>query len=318
MKSFLSCDWGISSFRLRYVKIPAVEVDYVNSSDKGIAATFNRWKQHGMNEDERFSFFRTIIADHISQLEDKLEASLKGIPLVISGMASSSIGMIELSYKQLPFKADGSDLQILKIKSNKDFEHDIFIISGARTDDDVMRGEETQLVGCNLTGNKKALYVFPGTHSKHILVKKGKAVSFKTFMTGEFFELLSKKSVLNSSVGRGGKFSKENKKAFKAGVAEAQRSVILHSSFLVRTNQLLKKMEAEKNYYYLSGLLIGTELRECVKNRDLPITLVSTGELGLLYRSAFKALGLKRNTRSMDSTLALIRGQLTILKNFNQ
>src|SRR5262245_12577368 len=101
-------------------------------------------------------------------------------------MASSSIGMIEVPYKETQFKADGSDLKVKKIDRSKDFEHDTFIISGARTNNDVMRGEETQLAGCKDTGDKKSLYIFPGTHSKHILVKKGIAVSFKTFMTGEF------------------------------------------------------------------------------------------------------------------------------------
>lgn len=318
MKSFLSCDWGVSTFRLRHVQVPGSKFVSFDNQDQGIAATSNQWKETARNEEDRFLFFRNVIDDHIHHLEDKQKASLKGIPLVISGMASSSIGMIEIPYKEVPFKADGSDLQVIKIKSSREFEHDTFIVSGVRTNDDVMRGEETQLAGCKTTNDKKRLYVFPGTHSKHILVKKGTAVSFKTFMTGEFFELLSKKSVLKSSVNHGEEFSSEDKRAFNAGVVEAKRSVILHSSFLVRTNQLLKKMDAEKNYYYLSGLLIGTELLDCVKNKNLFITLVATGELELLYRLAFKQLGLKANKRSIDATFALVRGQLSILRNFNR
>jgi len=315
MKNFLSCDWGVSSFRLRYVQLPGQDFDSIENPNNGIATTFDLWKKSGKSEEERFPFFRNVIADHIRQLEDKLKISLKEIPLVISGMASSSIGMIEVPYKRTPFKADGSDLQIMKIKRNKDFEHDIYIISGVRTNNDVMRGEETQLAGCKKLNDKKRSYIFPGTHSKHILVKKGTVVSFKTFMTGEFFELLSKKSILSSSVSRGEKFSREDKRAFNAGVIEAQCSGILHSSFLVRTNQLLKKMEPGKNYYYLSGLLIGAELSECVTNKKATITLVAFGELRQLYMSAFKVLGLKENVRTIDSTIALLRGQLLILKN---
>ena len=318
MKSFLSCDWGISTFRLRHVQVPGPKFVSFESHDKGIAATFKQWKQTARNEEDRYSFFRNVIDDQIRHLETKQKTSLKGVPLIISGMASSSIGMIEIPYKGAPFKADGSDLHVIKIKSSREFEHDTFIVSGVRTNDDVMRGEETQLAGCKETNDKKRLYIFPGTHSKHILVKKGTAVSFTTFMTGEFFELLCKKSILSSSVaGRKG-FSAEDKKAFKAGVIESQRSNILHSAFLARTNQLLNKMGPGKNYYFLSGLLIGSELGECATNKDLSVTLVAAGELQLLYRSALKILGLKKNVQAMDSTLALIRGQSAILKNFNQ
>ena len=314
MKSFLSCDWGISSFRLRYIQTSEGKFDSVESTEKGIAATFERWKQSGKAEEKRFAFFRSVIGDHIRQLEDKLKTSLKEIPLVISGMASSSIGMIGIPYKKVPFKSDGSDLQVVKIKRNNDFAHDLLIISGVRTNDDVMRGEETQLAGCKETNGKKRLYIFPGTHSKHVLVKKQFAVSFKTYMTGEYFDLLSKKSILHSSIRGGEGFSGINKKAFDQGVIEAQRSIILHSSFLVRTNELLKKWEPGRNYYYLSGLLIGAELSECAANKNLSVILVASGELRQLYMTALKTLGLKKNLRSVDSTLALIQGQSMISK----
>jgi len=324
MKNFLSCDWGTSFFRLRYVQVPGLQFESVETSD-GIAVTFEAWKQK-QNEsgkqsgsegrNERFLFFRNVIAGHLQLLEEDVGISLKGIPLVISGMASSSIGMMEIPYKQAPLRADGSDLEVVTVKRSKDFDHDIFIISGIKTADDVLRGEETQLAGCWKPADKEQLYIFPGTHSKHILVKKGSAINFKTYMTGEFFELLSRKSILASSVRSGGELSvKANRKAFNDGVKEAQRSSLLHASFLVRTNQLLKEMDPVNNYYYLSGLLIGTELCGCAESKPTPIILVAPGELKQLYLSAFKILGLKNNVRSTDSTLALLRGQLKILKN---
>ena len=67
MKSFLSCDWGVSSFRLRYIQMPGQGFESIESPDKGIAATFDLWQQSGRSEGERFSFFRNVIADHIFQ-----------------------------------------------------------------------------------------------------------------------------------------------------------------------------------------------------------------------------------------------------------
>src|SRR5450432_1404958 len=123
-------------------------------------------------------------------------------------MASSTLGMVELPYKELPFLADGSDLRVETIYANGLFHHDVLLISGARTGDDVMRGEETQLVGCALgagyaTQAGEQVFIFPGTHSKHVVVREGRVIAFKTYMTGEFFELLSKKSILAGDVEAG-------------------------------------------------------------------------------------------------------------------
>jgi len=220
MQNFLSCDWGTSFFRLRYVQAPGLKFESVERAE-GIAATFEAWKtkKEKEKESERFLFFRNVIVKHIRFLEKKVKTSLDAVPLVISGMASSSIGMLEIPYKECPFKADGSDLRVVNIKATKDFNHETFIISGIKTKDDVLRGEETQLIGCNQGKVNDGLYIFPGTHSKHVLVKKGIAVSFKTYMTGEFFELLSQKSILSASIRNNGKLSgKENKLAFAEGV----------------------------------------------------------------------------------------------------
>lgn len=319
MQHFLSCDWGTTFFRLRYVQIPGLKFELVESAE-GIAAIYEAWKKKSEKENgsagSRFVFFRNIIEQHIRLLEEQLGLSLDGVPIIISGMASSSIGMIELPYKKAPFKVDGSDLEVKRMDRSTEFNHDIFIISGVRTEDDVLRGEETQLAGCANASNN--LYIFPGTHSKHIVVKNRLAVSFKTYMTGEFFELLSQQSILSVSVRGGGKITgKKNKQAFADGVKEAQGSNLLHSSFLVRTNQLLKKIDSGSNYYYLSGLLIGTELSACSKGTRIPITLAASGELRQLYLAAFKVLAMK-NIRSTDSSLALLRGQLKILTHVVQ
>src|SRR5690606_1274417 len=129
----------------------------------------------------------------IQALQDKVKVSLKGTPLVISGMASSAGGMIELPYAAVPSAADGSGFIVKTIEESGSFRHPIHIISGVRTADDAMRGEETQLAGCFLSPDTHAeeqLFIIPGTHSKHIAVKEGRITGFKTYLTGEFFSLL--------------------------------------------------------------------------------------------------------------------------------
>jgi 2-dehydro-3-deoxygalactonokinase len=184
MKGFISCDWGSTALRTRIVDAEKQSVLVETVSDQGISATFTLWKQSGSSEESRLLFYLNILNNQIDILERQSGFSLKKEDLVISGMASSNIGMMELPYKEVPFHVDGSDLHIKMIQISDDFRHEILLISGAKTQNDVMRGEETQLVGCDMTkGRGKRIFIFPGTHSKRVLIKDNKAIDFKTYMT---------------------------------------------------------------------------------------------------------------------------------------
>jgi len=312
MKKFLSCDWGTSSFRLMLVEIAGAKIIAAENSDHGIAKVFELWKQGRQPEDGRFFFYLNIIGRHIDALQKKLNSSLDGFPLVISGMACSTLGMIDLPYKELPFSTDGSDLITKLVEADNNFKHDIIFISGAKTGSDAMRGEETPLVGC-FPGEREQVFIFPGTHSKHVTVKNGTIVDIKTYMTGEFFELLSVKSILSASVEKTLDLNNEkNKEAFEAGVKESLHSNLLHSSFNVRTNYLFHKLTPQENYHYLSGLLIGTEIKE-IANGDLDITLVCNPHLHSHYEIAFHLVMNKtRSLKIQDADEAIVAGQLKI------
>src|SRR6266478_104415 len=133
MDKFLSCDWGTSLFRLKVVKIPGLEIIAEENSDGGIAKTFELWKQTGQAEEFRMSFYIDILQQNIRSLEKKSCISLDGSPVIISGMACSTMGMINLPYKEFPFSADGSDLNTKIIEADKNFKHKIIIISGTKT-----------------------------------------------------------------------------------------------------------------------------------------------------------------------------------------
>lgn len=320
MKRFLSCDWGSSSFRLRLVDAAAWQYRTIEARDKGIVRLFELWKQSGTGEQGRFDFYLQVIGQHLQLLEPQTGQSLKNLPLIISGMASSSLGMVEMEYKKIPVFADGRDLEVKKIAGTKDVMNDLYIISGVRAGDDAMRGEETQLAGCEYDVSDERIFVFPGTHSKHVTVCKGLVTGIKTYMTGEFFKWLSEKSILSSSVRRdGGLNDKQNKKYFEAGVLAGRQSNLLHASFLVRTNQLFKNLTEEENYYYLDGLITGAETGDITENRKNRITLVASGKLKQLYTAAFHASGFREtenNFHTEDADLALVKGQWGVLQHF--
>lgn len=320
MQNLISCDWGTSALRLRIINIDKVTVLAETVSSMGISTAFDLWKQSGKHADERLSFYQSILAEHTRKLEEQLDFSLRDVQLIVSGMASSSIGMMELPYKETPIGTDGHDLYIKIIEATDYFRHAILLISGVKTLDDAMRGEETQLTGC-LNGNDKdeQLFVFPGTHSKHILVKNGQVIDIKTYMTGEFFDILSKKSILSVSVEEGdGLINSNNRVSFEKGITNSAQSNLLHTGFLVRTNDLFGKSSKQENYYYLSGLLIGTELREVIKKVYKKITLVVNEEIKPFYITALKILGVEESKDSLiaeNADMALIKGQLKIWKN---
>ncbi len=311
IKEFLSCDWGTSSFRLKLANTSGHRVIADETSDNGILRSFELWKQLNQPEENRLRFYARMIDHHIKKLEQKLNRSLNNVPVIMSGMASSNIGMMGLAYKPLPFRLDGSDLHIKTISADKNFMHDITIISGACTNSDIMRGEETQLVGCDHP-EEKTIYIFPGTHSKHITAENEMAIDSKTFMTGEFFELLSQKSILAASIEKGeGISKKENKKSFQRGVEEGLRSNILQSSFQVRVNSIFNKLSAEENYHYLSGLVIGTELKDLTGHNN--IVIICKPEQASYYKAAFETQAHKiSDVKFQDIEQATIKGQLII------
>ncbi len=316
MDKFLSCDWGTSTFRLRLIDVNGTQVIAEERNDRGIADTYARWKQQGGNAAARQDFYLAIIKEAINRLAAKVGYPLHAIPVVLSGMVSSTIGLMDIPYKELPLNLDGSDLSVKRLDTR---EHDgrMIIISGARTTDDVMRGEETKVVGCAsvlAAAAQERLLVLPGTHPKHVVVRDNQALTVRTFMTGEFFDLLSTKSVLSTSVEGGGDFNDlENQSFFSEGVRASQASDLLHSVFKVRTNDVLNHIPKQQNFYYLSGLLIGAELAGL--DPGIPVYIVGNMPQVTRYKKACHDLGIPVSGE-MDADLALIRGQYAIFSRY--
>ena len=318
----------------------------------GIAATFAGWQASGLAADERVDFYRAVLEGAIGELAGNAQGSrqpatavsgldLRGVPVIVSGMASSSIGMLELPYHPLPLDVSGVGLQPATLPPTTASPRTIYLVPGVRSLDDVMRGEETQLIGCSAGGTGERIFVFPGTHSKHIRVRGGRAVDFKTYMTGEVFSLLARQSILAGSVATpdaavhasapdaAGPVSGLGRlglpEAFYAGVEAARSSGLLHNAFLTRTNQLFGKYGKEDNYQFLSGLLIGEELRELAPgdSRETsgftqplrPITLVASSPLREAYVAALGRLGVGQPT-VIDADQALVAGHCAMIARF--
>jgi len=288
--NFLSCDWGTSTFRLKLADSRCGEVLNCVTSSIGIK-NITRNKAKGGWTSGTSNPFQNYLKSQIAFMEKRFSVNLDSVPIVISGMASSSIGWKELSYGSLPFSLTEPDLPVRHIPSTNDFPYEVYLISGLSSSDDIMRGEETQVVGLAARYYiEEGLCLLPGTHCKHIQLENNAITHFETYLTGELFELLSTHSILQNSVHA--PKDQFNKDSFIEGVGKAKQSNLLHDLFSIRARDLLQFSNPEKNYDFLSGLLIGSELRDLKEPSNGKIYLTGNERLQIRYAKALDFLDL--------------------------
>ena len=159
---------------------------------------------------------------------------------------------------------------------------------------DVMRGEETQVLGAlALLGLQDATLVLPGTHSKWVTARQSRVTQFRTYMTGECYELLRRHSLLARTLPAADTREDFDASAFEQGVARAlQGQGLLHNAFGTRTLALFERMDTQRLPDYLSGLVIGEEIAG-QKTAGEPLVLIGERHLVQRYRHALAVAGLR-------------------------
>jgi len=327
MNYLFSCDWGTSALRVRLLELPTLAVLDEEYSNLGVARVHEDYKNYRLDDSEghRTMFYAEVLRKGIESISKRLNLFVGGVPVMLSGMASSSIGMMELPYADLPFSVSGEKALVHRIGPIKGFNHPIMLVSGLRVGDEVMRGEETQLVGISdilgaIDALGDSLVILPGTHSKHVEVREAAIARIDTYLTGELFAILSQNGLIREAVEAHDRtLDGLHLKFFLEGVEDAGGDAFLGSLFKVRTNQLFGRVTKEVNYSYLSGLLIGNEVRT-VLARDYPKIILCCGsKLHAHYRQALLFLGLESKCHFIDpieAEQATCKGQWLIAKNY--
>ncbi|WP_368646465.1 2-dehydro-3-deoxygalactonokinase [Castellaniella ginsengisoli] len=150
---------------------------------------------------------------------------------------------------------------------------------------DVMRGEEIQIIGAlRLMRRHDGLLVLPGTHSKWARAQNSTVTGFRTFMTGELFALLTRHSILGRTLDTQAPLDET---AFVRGVQRGLRDETLgHLLFGVRALSLFDTLDPAQSSSYLSGLLIGQELRDMRPAAGDTVALIGNDALAPRYRLA--------------------------------
>lgn len=235
----------------------------------------------------------------------------KGLPALLGGMAGSSIGWREAPYRPCPAALDTIAQAALRFTSDG---RAIVLLPGLSCTNasglfDVMRGEETQLLGALRLApglmQGRHLFCLPGTHAKWGLLEDGAVTRFQTALSGELFALLSRHSVL----ARGAGAVDPAHPAFRAG-AEAGRgdAGLLHLLFSTRSRQLNGEIAAADAASYLSGLIIGAEVEASLRlfAPTGEILLVCAPALAAPYQAVLAARGL--GSRVLDGEQAALAG----------
>ena len=300
-----------------------VAVDWGTSSLRGA-----RLDSHGQVLEER-SFDRGIMTVPAGQFAPVFEAcfadwiSASGTLCLISGMAGSRQGWIEAPYCECPAGFDEVAAKLawitdapagwrIAVVPGLSCEHPAPPPGAAGGVPDVMRGEEVQIFGAiQLTGLRDGLFVLPGTHSKWATVQDGRITGFKTFMTGEFFALLRQHSILSKTVAADAPLDEA---AFAHGVAQAQGGAgLLHHTFSARTLSLFGRMDAGPLASYLSGLVIGEELRAQTLVPGAEVVLIGSTALTHRYTLALATHTVRTRTLGAEATWAGLAALAAVL-----
>jgi 2-dehydro-3-deoxygalactonokinase len=225
---------------------------------------------------------------------------------LISGMAGSRQGWQEAPYCPCPAGFSELGQHLLWLQPGR-----IALVPGlsclgadALNTPDVMRGEEVQIFGAlQKAGRDSATLVLPGTHSKWVQVQGGRVMQFQTFMTGEVFALMSQHSILGKTMDLKGAFDPA---VFLQGIDQSQQhGSALHHLFAVRTLGLFERLSAAQLPSYLSGLLIGEELRhQAASAHAEPVIVIGSEALTMRYTLALQHLRIPCQSHGAEASWA--------------
>jgi len=232
---------------------------------------------------------------------DAMTADWGRLPVILSGMIGSRQGWREAPYARCPAGADDIVRALARI------DHaggPVALVPGLVVENDampdVMRGEETQILGAlALSGRDAGLFLLPGTHSKWAEVTGGRIVSFRTFMTGEVFGALKDHTILGRLM-RAGDDADGFARGVREGAALGSAGALLNRLFATRSYGLMDRLADTALADYLSGLLIGAEVAEATRQTDGAVTIIASPALAQRYTDALRLTGQASTLAPLD------------------
>jgi 2-dehydro-3-deoxygalactonokinase len=280
--SLIGIDWGSTSLRAWLIDAGGAVLDE-RTSGKG-ASTLSGHAAFVVAFDEVAGAWRT---------------AYPALPVIACGMVGSTHGWLDVPYARCP--ADQAALAAgTAVPAGGPHIVPGLISEMAGLPPDLMRGEETQIVGALCVRpelEEASCIVLPGTHSKWAQVAQGRVAHFSTYMTGELYAVLRQHSVLGRLMPADATLDSG---AFLLGVDAVRdhgEQGLSHQLFAARTLGVTEQLAPEALAEYLSGVLIGHELRAGLAWRaqagliGRPLALVGEPRLCSRYQDALRRFG---------------------------
>lgn len=230
--------------------------------------------------------------------------------VLLCGMVGSRQGWVEAPYLPCPASPDAVAAALVAVPFAG---AQVLLVPGLSARDaagvpEVMRGEETKLAGLMAAGHD-GLVCMPGSHTKWAQIGGGRIEGFSTYFTGEAFAALREGTILGRMMAAGGAIDAEG---FRRGVARSGAGGhLLHQLFGVRAMGLFGELDEAAAAGFLSGLLIGHEVRAAMGGAT-GVKLVGDAGLVGLYADAIGLCGGRAEVLELDAAvagLALIGGR---------
>ncbi|WP_180897769.1 2-dehydro-3-deoxygalactonokinase [Martelella soudanensis] len=243
-------DWGTSSLRATLLSTDGLVLDRCESPSGGI-----QFVEGGAFEAALMAAIGPWFAEH------------GPFPVTACGMITSRSGWVEVPYVDAP--AGPAELAAGAKRITLQNGATMTFLPGLRDPaakpfPDVMRGEETQIVGYGLAEDHTL--VLPGTHSKWARIENGRIAAFQTYATGEIFALLTRHSFIARAAepapGSKPLWSAFDRGAEFAASDEPAADALLAAVFSARSGVLAGALQPEDVADYVSGLIIGSEFRQ--------------------------------------------------------
>lgn len=242
------------------------------------------------------------------------------LPIWLAGMVGSRNGWREVPYAPCPADITTLRSSLLRFKASG---HDVAIAAGVSCINpqgapDVMRGEETQILGALATypqlGDGRSVIALPGTHTKWALIAEGRLQSFQTSLSGELYALLRERSTLLKTQAAA-ENAADGRKGFAAGLHRSRELATVplsHLLFEVRSRQLVEGMSHAEATSFLSGLIIGQDVLGALPLFDRTIgsgaavPIIGAPKLTALYSTALASHGM--GSLPLDAAALTIAG----------
>lgn len=257
--ALIALDWGTTTFRAWLLDSAGAVLDRVRSDDGALT----------VSERADSALVRAAaFADVFARLCRPWLAEHPGVPVLCAGMAGSNHGWAEAGYLDVPAELGELADRLTVVPAGESVVHIVPGLRATGADPDVMRGEEVQLAGALAEGGGPETVLLPGTHSKWVRVDGTRVVGFTTAMTGELYGLLLRDSILaRLATGVPGP---EVTDAFVRGLeteaARGDERGLPALLFTARTHVLAGLLEPGHVADYVSGLLIGAEVRHGLRS----------------------------------------------------